>query len=140
MYIYLNVCKQMTNVKLWLLYRNTWNHLTVGQKVSSGSFKNVINKMYLWILCWIYMYKEDLALNNLQRLICHKTKLMMKDIFWGYKGHGSWYSDVMYCFNLCVFWKLDRWMYDVVWFENLYFSSLNRFIMLCKPWKTLWEN
>ena len=22
----------------------------------------------------IYMYKEDLALNNLQRLICHKTK------------------------------------------------------------------
>ena len=25
MYIYLNVCKQMTNVKLLLLYRNTWN-------------------------------------------------------------------------------------------------------------------
>ena len=22
----------------------------------------------------IYMYKEDLALNNLQRLICHKTQ------------------------------------------------------------------
>ena len=22
----------------------------------------------------IYMYKEDLALNNLQRLICHKAK------------------------------------------------------------------
>ena len=27
------------------------------------------NPIYL-----IYMYKEDLALNNLQRLICHKTK------------------------------------------------------------------
>ena len=26
------------------------------------------NSLYL-----IYMYKEDLALNNLQRLICHKT-------------------------------------------------------------------
>ena len=27
------------------------------------------NHMYL-----IYMYKEDVALNNLQWLICHKTK------------------------------------------------------------------
>ena len=27
------------------------------------------NHIYL-----IYMYKEDLTLNNLQRLICHKTK------------------------------------------------------------------
>ena len=26
------------------------------------------------IIYFIYMYKEDLALNNLQRLICHKTK------------------------------------------------------------------
>ena len=26
------VCKQMTDVKLWLLYRNTWNHLTVCKK------------------------------------------------------------------------------------------------------------
>ena len=29
MYIYLNVCKQMTDVKLLLLHSNTWNHLTV---------------------------------------------------------------------------------------------------------------
>ena len=38
-----------------------------------------------WLICYknptklnhiysIYMYKEDLALNNLQWLICHKTK------------------------------------------------------------------
>ena len=26
------VCKQMTDVKLWLLYSNTWNHLTVYKK------------------------------------------------------------------------------------------------------------
>ena len=26
------VCKQMTDVKLWLLYNNTWNHLTVCKK------------------------------------------------------------------------------------------------------------
>ena len=29
MYIYLNVCKQMTDVKLLVLYNNTWNHLNV---------------------------------------------------------------------------------------------------------------
>ena len=26
------VCKQMTDVKLWLLYSNTWNHLTLCKK------------------------------------------------------------------------------------------------------------
>ena len=29
MYISLNVCKQMTDVKLLLLHSNTWNQLTV---------------------------------------------------------------------------------------------------------------
>ena len=45
--------------------------------MTSGSFKNDIYKMYLQIiyLYLIYMYKEDLALNNLQWLICHKTQL-----------------------------------------------------------------
>ena len=33
MYIYLNVCKQMTDVKLLLLYSNTWNHLTVCKQI-----------------------------------------------------------------------------------------------------------
>ena len=28
MYVYLNVCKQMTDVKLLELHSNTWNHLT----------------------------------------------------------------------------------------------------------------
>ena len=44
-----SVCKQMTDVKLWRLYSNTWNHLTVCKKKSSGSFKNVIYKMCLYI-------------------------------------------------------------------------------------------
>ena len=26
------VCKQMTDIKLWLLYSNNWNHLTVSKK------------------------------------------------------------------------------------------------------------
>ena len=38
----------MIDVKLWLLYSHNWNHLT-GKK-SSGSFYNVIYKMYLQIL------------------------------------------------------------------------------------------
>ena len=32
------------------------------QKISSGSFKDVVNKICLYL---IYMYKQDLALNNL---------------------------------------------------------------------------
>ena len=44
------------------------------KKKSSGSFKNLIYKMYLQIIYLVYMYKEDLALNNQQLLICHKTK------------------------------------------------------------------
>ena len=55
-------------------------------KKSSGSFKNVINKMCLQIIriYLIYMYKEDLALNSLKWLICHKTqpnKLYIFDIY-----------------------------------------------------------
>ena len=44
------------------------------KKMISGSFKNVFNKMCLEIIYLIYMYKEDLALNDLQWLICHETK------------------------------------------------------------------
>ena len=45
--------------------------------MSFDSFKRVISKMCLQIILQIYliyMYKEDLALNNLQWLICNKTK------------------------------------------------------------------
>ena len=41
--------------------------------MNSGSFKIVIYKICLEILYLIYAYKVDLALNNLQWLICHKT-------------------------------------------------------------------
>ena len=42
--------------------------------MSTGLFKNVINKMCLGIIYLVDMYKKDLALNNLQWLICHKTQ------------------------------------------------------------------
>ena len=32
MYIYLNVCKQMTDVKFLMLYNNTLNHLIMSKK------------------------------------------------------------------------------------------------------------
>ena len=45
------------------------------EKMSLGSFTNVIFniclKSYIYYVC---MYKNDLALNNLQWLIYHKTK------------------------------------------------------------------
>ena len=49
--------------------------LNIVQKImSSGLCKNVIYKMCLEIIYLIHMYKKDLALNNLQWLICNKTK------------------------------------------------------------------
>ena len=54
----------MTDVKLILLHSNTRNHLTVYKNMSSDPFKSVNNKMCLRLIYFIYMYKEDLALNN----------------------------------------------------------------------------
>ena len=67
MYMYSNMCKQMANVEL--PHSNIWNHLTE-PKMSSFLFKSVLHKMFLHIVSLIYMYEEDLALNNLQRLPC----------------------------------------------------------------------
>ena len=39
--------------------------------MSSGSFKDVIYKMCLGVTYLIYIYKEDLALNNLQCLLSY---------------------------------------------------------------------
>ena len=38
-------------MELFILDRNTWNHLTMCKKeMSLGLFKNVINKMYLQLI------------------------------------------------------------------------------------------
>ena len=47
--------------------------------MSSGLFKNVIYKMCLEIIYLVYMQKENLALNNQEWLICHKTKPKQKN-------------------------------------------------------------
>ena len=53
-----------------------WKTFDCVQKIMNpGSFKNVINKMcFKNHIYFIDMYKQVLALNNLQWLICHKTK------------------------------------------------------------------
>ena len=69
------VSNLITDVELWLLYSNTWNHLTELKKKSSGSFKKLSPKcVYKSYIYSILMYKEDLRLNNLQWLMCHKTQ------------------------------------------------------------------
>ena len=64
------MCKQMTDVNLWLLYSKTWNckvkeknYPPPKKKKPSDWFKNIINKMCEQIYL---MFKEVLALNNLQ--------------------------------------------------------------------------
>ena len=57
------------------MYSNNSNHLTLCKRMSFGLFKNIINKnQFTNHIYLIYPYKEDLTLNNLQRLICRKTK------------------------------------------------------------------
>ena len=53
-------------IKLWI-------------KKSPGSFKDVIKKR-VYKSYIIYMYKEDMALNKQQELICHKTELNQKTL------------------------------------------------------------
>ena len=68
------VCKQMTDAKLWLLYSNTWNQIIVCKIWASAYLKMLSTKrVYKSYIFNIYIYKEDLALNNLQWLTCHKT-------------------------------------------------------------------
>ena len=42
--------------------------------MSSGSFKNIVYKVFTNHIYSIYMYKHDLVLNNLQWLIYLKTQ------------------------------------------------------------------
>ena len=49
MYINSNVCKQMTDVKLLLLHRNTWNNLTErAQKMFKNAIKKCVYELYIF--------------------------------------------------------------------------------------------
>ena len=77
MCIHLNVGKQMTDVKFLMLHSNNWNHLSVYKK---WLILNGIISIRLQSLKVCKKKKKrqkrtpDLALNNLQWLICHKTQ------------------------------------------------------------------
>ena len=47
---HLSVCKYCCLIELLMIDSNTWTHLTVYKKLSSSSFKNVINKVCLEII------------------------------------------------------------------------------------------
>ena len=93
--------------------------------MNSGSFKNVIYKMCLQIIYLIYMYRKDLALNDLLWLICHKTKpnqtkpnsrLLKKDPF-----------------------KISQWLLscDIIWLSRTVLDKLilRQMLQICLGWK-----
>ena len=61
--------------------------------MSFGLFKNnVTNKLFIYksYVFYIYMYKQDLALNNQQVLICHKTQQTYKQLFMSTSNKCDW--------------------------------------------------
>ena len=46
------------------------------EQMRSGSFKKLINKLFVYksYIFNEYLYKQDLALNNPQELLCHKAQ------------------------------------------------------------------
>ena len=61
-------------IKLLELNISMWNHLTVCKQMCSDSFKNDYNFKQFIYKSYIYVYKQDLASNNPQGLIYHKTQ------------------------------------------------------------------
>ena len=58
-----------------MIRSNTYKDLTVRKckaRFPQNVFTNPIYLIYIYIYIYICIYKEDLALNNLQGLICHK--------------------------------------------------------------------
>ena len=69
------------------------------KEMSSGSLKNVCYKLYNEIIYLMYMYKKDLALNDQQCLIYHKTKANKPQVFqtlWSSSGAHSYQNTVHY--------------------------------------------
>ena len=61
-YIHLNLFKRMLNC---------YCNIEILENILQMSLTKCVHKSYIYL---IYLYKEDLALNDLQWLICHKTK------------------------------------------------------------------
>ena len=67
MYFFFHVGKQMADIKVLLLYSNAWNRLTLCKKKRAQARLKMLSKIcFTNHIYLIYMYKEDLALNNQQ--------------------------------------------------------------------------
>ena len=110
--------KQMTYVKLWLLDSNTWGHLTVCKKELM-----LIEECYQQNVFTNHMYKQDLALNNLQWLICYKTKPVSEKLQSSMYVTGLWHRvnavshthtrniSTLYTCTKAVIWVVCSWSY-----------------------------
>ena len=50
------VCKQMTDINLWLSYSNIWNHVTVCKKKSQARLRMLSTKCVYESYIYIYLY------------------------------------------------------------------------------------
>ena len=77
-------------------------------RMSLVSFKNVIKKnVFTNPIYLIYMYKEDLALNSQQWLICHKSKAKQsKPKHWSIHCCST-HCDSMHCFVHFLFYTIE---------------------------------
>ena len=92
-----------------MLDKNTYNHSTVGKLIFTGLFKilpanyQLTNHIYIYI----YIYKQDLVLNNQRRLICHKIQPTKKLIIVYKRLLFSLYTFLSHQFQLMFFhWSL----------------------------------
>ena len=69
--------------------RKTLKHLTVSNQISSDSFKNCYLQLFVnkWYVFKIDMYKQDLALNNIQGPIYHNHNQLSCPVVWGNRIH-----------------------------------------------------
>ena len=115
----------MSDVKLWLLYSNTWKYLAVCKKRVKSH--QCVYKSYIYLKC---EDKEDLVLNKQQWLICHHTKPNMN-------------TDIqihMHTYINKIFSNRIRLLSE----KNNFFFLINIFIILIKscrqhgyPWPSL---
>ena len=81
----------------------------INKKIWRPKMSIIFNEICIYIYIYIYIYM-DLALNNLQWLICHKTKRNLTNI----SLYIDRYSYV--CMYVCIYLSLGFYMYVVVGF------------------------
>ena len=113
------VCIQITDVNIWLLYSNSLNNLTV-QKMLMIIWECNLQNEFPKHIYLIYLYEEDLALNNLHCLICHKkpnqmlynSYIYIYIYIYIYERDGA-LNDLMYMYKRIWHWKTNNGSYAI---------------------------